>query len=87
MAKLLTASEVLELPDRSIIWMEWKYGTAALKYMITRTIKPTQTHIRIFYDESSNLIFGGKIDRPEYRYWDSEPTLDEREGTPWHTMK
>ena len=94
MARLLTADEIRALPPGSVIYEEWIFGTAPLKIEIVEQLSENRIRTKIYID-----VGGGKLCEwvpmqtgaddvldltdHEFRWWDSEPTFEERETTVW----
>ncbi len=83
MACILTPDDLADLPRGAPVWEEWRYGTNAQEMIKTRTK---------YNAKGGRLIYGrytgqhGQItftDDPDFRYWDAEPTQEERRMTPW----
>ena len=88
MAKLLTREEFGNLKHRDRVWIEWLFGTETQEWTVDGSYKGPKSCIRkkIIHEDNAGCltwdIFDYDRDK-EWRYWDSEPTLDEREDTPW----
>lgn len=84
MAKLLTRERFCALPIGTKVWVEWRAGTCAEEWFV---IDHAQSNPAIVYMRSVILFIPyAEFDwdrQKEWRYWDAEPTLIEREEAPW----
>lgn len=68
------------LKPGDVVWEEWLYGAGTIKAKILRYgTKAGDLVIR--YGE--NLYGCTMRQRAEYRYWDSEPTMEKMKVTGW----
>ena len=79
MARVLRFEEIMDYQGE-IICEEWLYGTGTQD--VRPLVKATDNLI-LMENLGGHFNFYGSKAKKEYRYWDSSPTLDERETTPW----
>ena len=72
------------LKPGDVVWEEWLYGTRTMKAKVIR--RGDANHLFFRFTPEANEPFHAMV-RPsrEYRYWDSEPTMEERQETGWDT--
>lgn len=63
------------------VWEEWHFGTGSVRAFILRRVD--ERHLDIRYNSRTDIWAQTVRRSDEYRYWDSEPTLEEREETTW----
>lgn len=68
------------------VWEDWHYGTGCLQMEIVAKT-PNGKMIAAWHDVTGKKCGVRVWLRPsrEYRYWSDEPTLEERELTPWQS--
>ena len=79
MARVLRFEEIMDYQGQTV-YEEWLYGTGTQD--VRPLVKATDNLI-LMENLGGHFNFYGSKAKKEYRYWDSPPTLDERETTPW----
>ncbi len=68
------------------VWEEWEAGTGTIRASVIRDVSKDVKLIH--YTLSSGAEFSQETKRAaEFRYWDEEPTFEEREITEWKFEK
>lgn len=85
MARLLTADEIRHLPRTSIVWIEFYNAEEGEATVLLPAMKCANGTL---LDEDSCVYDDFEKDmkvQPNdwWRFWDGEPTDQEREDTPW----
>lgn len=84
MAKLISWAKLALLPRGTHVWEECAYGTTVSELVKTRAVNKGG-RLRIYGrypGRDGDLRFA---DETDFRYWDAEPTDEERQGTPWRS--
>ena len=79
MAKVLPFESLRDL-EGTVVYEEWLYGTGTQE---VRILVPATDNLILMENLGGHFNFYGSRAKKEYRYWDSPPTQDERETTPW----
>lgn len=83
MARLIPYKELAALPSGTPVWEEWAYGTDTSRMVKTRTLCTPKGRLIIHAsigDDRGEIAF---VPSREWRYWDAEPTDEERRAAPW----
>lgn len=82
MAKIIPKKDIPKLPDKTEAWEEYIMGRGTRKVYIFQTSRFTPN--KFFVEDA---LIGSSVIRSiydkEFRYWDAEPTLDEKYKEPW----
>ena len=82
MAKLIKWEDI---EPGMTVWEEWIAGTGTVRATVLENVSPTVK--RIHYTLSTGVEFTQETRKEaQFRYWDQEPTLEEREFTGWGMM-
>ena len=79
MARVLRFEEIMDYQGKTI-YEEWFYGTGTQE---VRPLLKSTDNLILMENLVGDFNFCCNKAKKEYRYWDSPPTLDERETTPW----
>ena len=86
--KVLTADELRAMPRLSIIWTE--YWDSELKSAEPFMLAAMKCHDGAFIDEEGNSFVDfekdmapDQFDGSRFRFWDAEPTEEQRKAVPW----
>lgn len=68
------------------VWEEWIAGTGAMKAEVKAIVSPDV--MTMHYTLNTGVTFTQETKRDkQFRYWDEQPTFEEREMTPWIARK
>lgn len=78
-ANLLRFEQVKEMAGQTV-YEEWLYGTGTIP---TTVLSVVSDNVLFMEHNTDNSRYCARKQDKEYRFWDSEPTLDQRELTDW----
>lgn len=82
MAKVIPKNDILNLPDGTEAWEEYIMGRGAHKVYIYQLSKLVRNKFVVRYAGITSYLIRSIYDKV-FRYWDAEPTLDEKYAEPW----
>lgn len=71
------------VPERSVLWEEWQAGTGCTPVELVKVVGDGFWYRYLAEGWPRGCDHKHRFSDLNYRYWDSEPTLEEREAAKW----